>query len=173
MNQGFPFIHLRLRLQTPAVVFISFLMLRANLPAPKGKYAVLSDDVKSESEQASRSRAPVPRYPYRAGWAPRDNDDFEDGGAYPELAIAQYPLGMGKPGTKSSALVSMDAKGKVQYDVLARQGRGAGQIVHASLKDAQERKINSDEVAMPTRDEEAESAERTRLALEAGMQSKV
>ena len=53
--------------------------------------------------------------------------DFGDGGAFPEIHLAQYPLNLGKPEsdtkTKSNALaVQLDATGKVKYDLIARQG---------------------------------------------------
>ena len=56
--------------------------------------------------------------------------DFGDGGAFPEIHLAQYPLNIGKPAdsdskTKSNALaVQLDATGKVKYDLIARQGHG-------------------------------------------------
>lgn len=65
--------------------------------------------------------------------------DFGDGGAFPECHIAQYPLGMGKGttgdgggggGTSSSnaLAVQLDEKGKVKYDVLARQGHAKDKV---------------------------------------------
>jgi hypothetical protein len=54
--------------------------------------------------------------------------DFGDGGAFPEIHLAQYPLNLGKPAeakSKSNALaVQLDASGKVKYDLIARQGHG-------------------------------------------------
>lgn len=40
----------------------------------------------------------VPAYLHRQGFVPRSQDDFGDGGAFPEVHIAQYPLHMGEPG---------------------------------------------------------------------------
>merc|ERR1719220_3023291 len=66
----------------------------------------------------------APPYMKRMGWIPRTVEDFGDGGAFPEIHVAQYPLNMGRDdGSKSNALaVQLDAGGKVKYDVLARQG---------------------------------------------------
>jgi len=36
----------------------------------------------------------IPLYGYRKGWVPRAVEDFEDGGAFPEIHVAQYPLDM-------------------------------------------------------------------------------
>jgi SNW domain-containing protein 1 len=41
-----------------------------------------------------------PPYGARKGWAPRADDDFGDGGAFPEIIQAQFPLGMGKSSTR-------------------------------------------------------------------------
>jgi len=57
--------------------------------------------------------------------------DFGDGGAYPEIAVAQYPLNMGIKGqeTTSNALaIQLDNDGKIKYDVLARQGHGKDKV---------------------------------------------
>ena len=58
--------------------------------------------------------------------------DFGDGGAFPEIHVAQYPMDLGKPdprgsgaGNKKSNVlaVQLDAEGKVKYDLIARQVR--------------------------------------------------
>ena len=73
--------------------------------------------------------------------------DFSDGGAFPECQVAQYPLSMGKGGgsgggggggsggssssTSNAIAVQLDDKGKVKYDVLARQGHGKDKVLYA------------------------------------------
>ena len=85
----------------------------------------------------SFQRSGPPVYGARAGWRPRSAEDYGDGGAFPEIPVAQYPLDMGrKSATKSNALaVQVDAEGKVKYDAIARQGHNDKRIVHASFKD--------------------------------------
>ena len=39
-----------------------------------------------------------PPYGRRKGWVPRSLEDYGDGGAFPEIHIAQYPMNMGKKG---------------------------------------------------------------------------
>lgn len=71
-------------------------------------------------------RTGPPAYGQRAGWRPRDDQDYGDGGAFPEIPIAQFPLQMGKKGseTNNNALaIQVDADGKVKYDAIARQVR--------------------------------------------------
>jgi SNW domain-containing protein 1 len=112
-----------------------------------------------------------PPYGQRSGWRPRATEDFGDGGAFPEIPIAQYPLDMGrKSQSSSSALaVQVDAEGKVQYDAIARRGHNEKRIVHASFKDliplrqrADAGDINLDR---PSEEEVAASTERTKNAL--------
>lgn len=58
--------------------------------------------------------------------------DFGDGGAYPEIHVAQFPLGMGqqKSGTTSNALAKqVDATGKIKYDVIARHGHAQDKVM--------------------------------------------
>ena len=73
-----------------------------SLPKPVHQYEVLDARrpaaAASASAASSASRSSAPPYPSRAGWTPSTQHDFGDGGAYPEIAVAQYPLGMGRPG---------------------------------------------------------------------------
>ena len=65
----------------------------------------------------------VPPYGHRRGWTPRCLEDFADGGAFPEIICAQYPLNMGrKKETSNAVAMQLDATGKVKYDAIARQG---------------------------------------------------
>jgi hypothetical protein len=59
--------------------------------------------------------------------------DFGDGGAFPEIPVAQYPLNMGREGKESTSnalAVQLDAQGKIKYDVLARQGHAKDKVMH-------------------------------------------
>ncbi|KAF4635541.1 hypothetical protein G7Y89_g2549 [Cudoniella acicularis] len=112
-----------------------------------------------------------PPYGNRAGWRPRGQEDFGDGGAFPEIPVAQYPLDMGRKSQSSSnaLAVQVDAEGKVKYDAIARQGHNDKRIVHASFKDliplrqrADAGDINLDR---PSEEEVAASTERTKEAL--------
>ncbi|CZR56691.1 probable SNW domain-containing protein 1 [Phialocephala subalpina] len=112
-----------------------------------------------------------PPYGNRAGWRPRGQEDFGDGGAFPEIPVAQYPLDMGRKSQSSSTAlaVQVDAEGKVKYDAIARQGHNDKRIVHASFKDliplrqrADAGDINLDR---PSEEEVAESTQRTKDAL--------
>jgi SNW domain-containing protein 1 len=112
-----------------------------------------------------------PPYGKRAGWRPRGQEDFGDGGAFPEIPVAQYPLDMGRKSQSSSTAlaVQVDAEGKVKYDAIARQGHNDKRIVHASFKDliplrqrADAGDINLDR---PSEEEVAASTQRTKDAL--------
>jgi len=114
-----------------------------------------------------------PPYGSRSGWRPRGQEDFGDGGAFPEIPVAQYPLDMGrKSQSGSTALaVQVNAEGKVKYDAIARQGHSDNRIVHASFKDliplrqrADAGEINLDR---PSEEEVAASTEKTKNALAA------
>jgi len=76
--------------------------------------------------------------------------DFGDGGAFPEIHVAQFPLGMGKPVTEankstSNALaIQLDAEGKIKYDVLARQGHSKDKIVYSKYTDLLPKEMSSE-----------------------------
>ncbi|KAF7872514.1 hypothetical protein EAF04_003435 [Stromatinia cepivora] len=112
-----------------------------------------------------------PPYGNRTGWRPRGQEDFGDGGAFPEIPVAQYPLDMGRKSTSSNNALALqvDGEGKVKYDAIARQGHNDKRIVHASFKDliplrqrADAGDINLDR---PSEEEVAASTERTKNAL--------
>jgi len=58
--------------------------------------------------------------------------DFGDGGAYPEIHAAQFPMGMGqqksKSGTSNALAKQVDADGKIKYDVIARYGHAQDKV---------------------------------------------
>ena len=110
--------------------------LTSFLPAP----TQLSQD-QLEAEEKARSqrsrqtslvssqREPPP-YGYRKGWIPRLLEDFGDGGAFPEIHVAQYPVDMGRKKKMSNALaIQVDAEGKIKYDVIARQGQSKDKVI--------------------------------------------
>ena len=116
-------------------------------------------------------RTGPPAYGARAGWRPKSAEDYGDGGAFPEVLIAQYPLDLGrKNSTGSNALaVQVDAKGKVNFDALARQGHNDKRIVHASFKDLiplrQRADIGEISLERPSTTEVAAQTEKTKDAL--------
>jgi SNW domain-containing protein 1 len=118
-------------------------------------------------------RAGPPPYGSRSGWRPRSAEDFGDGGAFPEIPVAQYPLDMGRKdsASKSNALaIQVDAEGKVKYDAIARQGHSNDRIVHSSFKDLIPLRQQADagdlDLDRPSQEEVAATAERTKQALE-------
>lgn len=58
--------------------------------------------------------------------------DFGDGGSFPEIHVAQFPLGMGKSGERKGAsntlALTLDAQGKVQYDAIVKHGHSADKV---------------------------------------------
>lgn len=101
---------------------------------------------------------PVPPYLHRKGFRPNKPEDFGDGGAFPEIHFAQYPLGMGrktnanKPGQKTLP-VTVDEHGNVTFDAIVKQNENASKIVYSQhrdlvpkiLKDAMEEGEDEDE----------------------------
>ncbi|CAL5871259.1 uncharacterized protein PFLUO_LOCUS5507 [Penicillium psychrofluorescens] len=143
------------------------------LPAhaqPRGPRVVGADQL-DETQVVLRRTGPPP-YGNRAGWRPRAPEDFGDGGAFPEILVAQYPLDMGRKGTSSTSnalAVQVDAEGKVNYDAIARRGHGDNHIVHASFKDLipLRQRVDMGEVSLdrPSEEEVQEQMEKTKTAL--------
>ncbi|XP_044761881.1 puff-specific protein Bx42 [Coccinella septempunctata] len=135
------------------------------------------DDERRQREAEKPSTALVsaqsiaPPYGQRRGWVPRCVTDYGDGGAFPEIHIAQYPLNMGQKGrdsTSNALAVQLDAEGKVKYDILARQGHSSDKIVYSKLSDllpAEMVSENDESLKKPSQEEVDEITEKTRLAL--------
>lgn len=122
---------------------------------------------------AWRQHTGPPPYGQRTSWRPRSQEDFGDGGAFPEIPIAQYPLNMGRRrATKSNALaIQVDGEGRIQYDAIARHGHAPDRIVHASFKDLiplrQRAEAGEIDLSRPDAETIAATKERTAAALAA------
>ncbi|NXK72460.1 SNW1 protein, partial [Amazona guildingii] len=123
------------------------------------------------------SRREPPPYGYRKGWIPRVLEDFGDGGAFPEIHVAQYPLDMGRKKKMSNALaIQVDAEGKIKYDAIARQGQSKDKVIYSKYTDLVPKEVmNVDDPELQRPDEEAirEITEKTRAALEKSVSQKV
>ena len=123
-------------------------------------------------------RKEPPLYGSTKNWVPRSLEDFGDGGAFPEIHVAQYPMNMGRKKTTNSTAVvplQLDAEGKVKYDVLARIGHSKDRVVHSSLKAMLPKGVvaNDSELMRPEEEDIKKVTEETRQALEKLVQSKV
>ena len=102
-------------------------------------------------------------------------EDFGDGGAFPEIHLVQFPINMGKPGVKSSAVVTVDVdkNGEIKYDAIVKQGANRDKIVHTSIDSLKGGAGDKEVKELPTEEEENETAERTQKALQALLNGKI
>jgi len=126
-----------------------------------------------ESSQLVVKRAGPPPYGQRAAWRPRNPEDYGDGGAFPEVPMAQYPLDMGRKGTSSTSnalALQVDNEGKVKYDAIARRGHDEGRVVHSSFKDLiplrQRADVGEISLERPNEEEVEATKNRTQMALQ-------
>ncbi|KAI3470856.1 hypothetical protein Pfo_027519 [Paulownia fortunei] len=117
----------------------------------------------SEAEDSEDPK--VPAYLKRDGFMPAKLDDFGDGGAFPEIGFAQYPLGMGRstnwrPGVKTLPL-AVDEHGNLTYDSIVYSQHS--DLVPMVVKDnVEEEKIDVNE----KQKEIDETTQETKAALE-------
>ncbi|KAF7726404.1 mRNA splicing protein [Apophysomyces ossiformis] len=157
--------------------------LSSLLPKPQTKLESTSAPSVNLEEKihqlvSKRTIARIPPYGQRKDFRPRYAEDYGNGGAFPEIHIAQYPLDMGRKKDKTSErsggalTLEVDEEGNVKYDAIARQGHSENRIVHTSLKDLvplKERKdVDVEKLAMdrPSEEEVQSVAEKTKAALE-------
>ncbi|KAF9605472.1 hypothetical protein IFM89_017491 [Coptis chinensis] len=131
----------------------------------------------SESDRASSAivlAKEVPAYLNRAGFIPRKPEDFGDGGAFPEIHVAQYPMGMGRKDRKQKVganiiPVTVDSRGNVAYDSIVKQNENASKIVYSQHKDLVPKILradNEDEEDEEMEKEIEETMQETKAALE-------
>ncbi|XP_021715065.1 SNW/SKI-interacting protein-like [Chenopodium quinoa] len=115
----------------------------------------------------------VPPYLKRDGYKPRKPEDFGDGGAFPEIHIAQYPLGMGRDKTPTSKIlpVTVDSKGNVAFDNIVKQNENASKIVYSQHRDLVPKILRGEESDSEEESEELqkeieETTEATKAAIE-------
>lgn len=113
-----------------------------------------------------KGKIEIPPYGRRSGWIPRTQEAFGDGGAYPEIHVAQYPLEMGKKDDSSQKTVpiTLDSSGKIKYESIIDPS-GERQIM-AKHSDLTAKLLDSDELQRPDEETEAEITKKTREALE-------
>ncbi|KAK3815007.1 MAG: SKIP/SNW domain-containing protein [Benniella sp.] len=154
------------------------------LPAPVHQRPTQDYDQQQSTDidSASTLVARIPPYGNRAGWKPRKPEDYGDGGAFPEIHIAQYPRDMGrkrKVATKAGSTIALqvDAQGNVEYDAIAKRGHSSKEIVQSQFKDLvplSERADTGDiSLSRPSEQEVQETADRTRAALEKNLNAKI
>ncbi|EDQ89785.1 uncharacterized protein MONBRDRAFT_24891 [Monosiga brevicollis MX1] len=139
--------------------------------------SLLPECIFSGAEQTVASR--IPAYGKRKGYLPRKPEDFGDGGAFPELHFAQYPLGMGlkdKQGNSKAVVpVQVDQNGKIRYDALLRHGQRSDKIVHSTYDSLAAVDVTNDEERrqMPSEDTVEETTLKTKQALEELVNGKI
>lgn len=159
--------------------------LKTLLPPPAQTFGDRDDIERGRKQNVSTQRQLVvasrsaPPYGARKGWVPRIAEDFGDGGAYPEVHVAQYPLGLGRKkdnATSNNLPVQLDAQGKIKYDVIARHGHSKNKIVYHKFQDLLPTEIKNEEdpsIQKPPEEEVKEITEATRVALEKLTHSKI
>ncbi|XP_002741369.2 SNW domain-containing protein 1-like [Saccoglossus kowalevskii] len=157
-------------------------MMSSFLPAPTQITQDEFDEIDRTSQEmrmVSVSMCKAPSYGTRKGWVPRVPQDFGDGGAYPEITVAQHPLDMGKKkkiGSSNVIAKTVDAEGKLKYDAIARHGHGKDKVVYSKFTDLLPKHITNEddpELQKPDDEEIQETTEKTRKALEKMVQSKI
>jgi SNW domain-containing protein 1 len=120
-------------------------------------------------------------------FVPRSLDDFDDGGAFPEIHVAQYPRHMGNPHLKkqgttggshinssSRAIVNVevDRDGEISYDMIVKGGTNSDKKVFSRHEDLIGGPPKEEDIALPDEETEEEVVQRTQLALQKLLASK-
>lgn len=144
------------------------------LPKPKHEthYQIRpAEDGRLQKVSVAAAQTPPPPYGQRSGFVPRGAADYNDGGAYPEIHIAQYPLEMGRKrqrGLVARTLpVRLDADGQTQYDLIARAGHAEDRLVQTRLSDMQPKVVAEDELARPDAEQVTRETEEAKRAIQA------
>ena len=104
----------------------------------------------------------------RKGWVPREVGDFADGGAFPEIHVAQFPLDMGRKdgSTSKTVALQMDSEGNIKYDAILHQGRNHKTLIQGSARDLVAKKVHEMDVDRPDEEAIMQKTQETQAALE-------
>eukprot|EP01048_Picozoa_sp_COSAG05_P015420 COSAG05_NODE_1859_length_3948_cov_23.008576_3_plen_527_part_01 len=146
--------------------------LVANLPTPVPPGAVPS--AQPPGSQYQREVAALPAYGHRKGFVPRTASDFGDGGAFPEIHVAQYPRDMGRVnGSHKGKTLGLSAGqgGAVDFSAPVALGLGGcrrpATVVHARYQDLVPIDPGQEgSLARPVDGAIAESAQKTKVAID-------
>lgn len=157
----------------------------ASSPPPKPNAPSYEERCHSASQASRMTREERQKRGIKL-FVPRQLSDFDDGGAFPEIHVAQYPRQMGNPHLKKAQLglqqnraavanVTVDRDGQVSYDAIVKSGTNRDKIVytrHEDMKGMGLGDVDPDDLALPTEEEEAAEAARTQAALQGLLQQK-
>lgn len=153
-----------------------------NLPQPRrelevadtsvGSFKTVGCDVLATTASVSGSRGPPP-YGKRKGFMPRALADFGDGGAFPEIPAAQYPLDMGKNSQAQQKVVALqvDSDGRVAWDAIVKDKNKLQ--TWSKPGDSREKWSKVEELERPTQELDLLNSERTQKALELALNGKI
>lgn len=100
----------------------------------KQRYTAAEDEISAVVKANS-----VPLYLKRDGFRPSRPEHFGDGGAFPEILYAQYPLDMGRKkdivSGQKTLPVTVDEHGRVTFDAIVKQNENASKIVYSQHRD--------------------------------------
>lgn len=137
----------------------------------------ISESKNKDSNSISDIRPRYPSYGHRKGFIPKTIEDYENGGAFPEIPIEQYPLNMGRDtdtNTSKILIPTILSSGKIDYSAIARLGHDKQRLVQSTFKDMIPKSISSEEsFAKPNDDQAKKTTEETRAALESIVQRRI
>ena len=144
--------------------------LLSSLPAP------VHHDTDAPSLQpgaGAAAFAPAPKkvvlpYGQRKGFVPRTTEHFGDGGAFPEIHVAQYPLDMGRKRERKTSTLGMtvDGEGKSDFSAIVTYGKGKDTIVHARYQDLVPKVAGQEgSLARPDEEDVEETEAKTKAAM--------
>jgi SNW domain-containing protein 1 len=132
-----------------------------SLPSSRGPRVVAASSLDT---QVVLKKSTIPPYGSRSSWRPRNQEDFGDGGAYPECNVAQYPLDMGKKKVTSGGALVLKSDKSIA-DTIARQGHNDSRVVHSSFSDLIPLRARADageiDLSRPAGEEVEATAKRT------------
>jgi len=119
------------------------------------------------TNQQVGNRLKIPPYGQRSDWVPRTAADFGDGGAYPEVHLAQFPSDLGRKSNTSGKNVPLQTgpDGKIQFDAILRQNNDK-MVIHSRPGDQIPVWSDQDLLSKPKEDDESENLEKTKQSFE-------
>lgn len=155
------------RLPTPSSVCADPSLGAFRLENEKQKSTSLVSLHSSTELQKSSHNARIPAYGNRRGWVPKSLDDFQDGGAFPEIPVVQYPANMGKNKITSSKTLALQIgeDGEIEYDKIMKLNSDR-LVVYSKAGDQKAKHKSLEELSKPSVEQEKEEVEKAKIAIQ-------
>nr|XP_043637251.1 SNW/SKI-interacting protein A-like [Erigeron canadensis]XP_043637252.1 SNW/SKI-interacting protein A-like [Erigeron canadensis] len=139
----------------------------------KQRYSAPKEEEAAAAAVVKSSKIPLYNTAERFKYRPSKAEHYGDGGAFPEIHYAQYPLDMGRKKDTSGQKtlpVTVDSHGNLTFDAIVKQNENAKKIVYSQRRDLVPKVLKDEEEEEEEDDEKQKEIEDTTQQTKAALE---